>query len=678
MAARSGHDAVDHDEATGASTPPVADPLDLIAAERAGTAYWRDVARQRRIDAARVQRRPIVRVAVALDRHTRGAQDVLARSAARLGDLGRRAAVVGPGVARRISTADRPGAHAAAPPPRVSAAGATLVVRVVDGALNADPGHGADRAGPDVTEVSLGDTLVGDIDLLVMESRAQYVVVLGPSARPPDDWTWLDHLAAAITGPVVAATPQVVHPRRPWWAATTQDLLVRGNGLDIQVDEGAPVAVARHAGRRPDPSAAPQEVAAGASALLVHRAAWIEADGLTAAGAHHPEHADDPAAQVDGLLVDLCMRLRRNGGQIVAIAAAGLVDDRPVHDRAALTTPIDPGGPTWRAVVEHHGPALIRASDRTRHGARPMTVALSTATPSLKLASRSGDWHFAQDLAAALRRSGCEVRTHSAEEADSLAGRSCDIHLVLRGLEPVRRTSGQRHVLWIISHPEAIEAAECDEADLVLVASKRYATHLRSQTSTPVEVLQQATDPGRFGPRPSLPAHQHRLMVVANARGGQRAAVADAFAAGLRPSVYGEGWEGRIAAEQWAGSYLGPAELPVAYASAEVVLNDHWDTMRHWGFVSNRIFDVLACGTPVVSDHLPEITELFGDVVPTWRDPGQLRQIVEVLWSDPSGAADLAAKGRHLVLEGHTFDHRAAELHGLLARHGLIPDGVDP
>ena len=45
------------------------------------------------------------------------------------------------------------------------------------------------------------------------------------------------------------------------------------------------------------------------------------------------------------------------------------------------------------------------------------------------------------------------------------------------------------------------------------------------------------------------------------------------------------------------------------------MLNDHWDTMRAWGFVSNRIFDVLACGTPVISDHLPEIEELFDGAV---------------------------------------------------------------
>ena len=42
--------------------------------------------------------------------------------------------------------------------------------------------------------------------------------------------------------------------------------------------------------------------------------------------------------------------------------------------------------------------------------------------------------------------------------------------------------------------------------------------------------------------------------------------------------------------------------------------------------VSNRIYDVLACGTPVVSDAMVEIEEQFEDVVPMYSDPGGSRR----------------------------------------------------
>lgn len=50
--------------------------------------------------------------------------------------------------------------------------------------------------------------------------------------------------------------------------------------------------------------------------------------------------------------------------------------------------------------------------------------------------------------------------------------------------------------------------------------------------------------------------------------------------------------------------YIANRSLAFAYSSAGVVLNDRWHDMREWGFISNRIFDVLASGGNVVSDAI--------------------------------------------------------------------------
>ena len=107
------------------------------------------------------------------------------------------------------------------------------------------------------------------------------------------------------------------------------------------------------------------------------------------------------------------------------------------------------------------------------------------------------------------------------------------------------------------------------------------------------------------------------------------------------------------------------------YSSVGVLLNDHWATMRDWGFVSNRIFDALACGTPVISDDLPEIAALFDDAVPTFADSAQLRTLVDEALSDPEAARARARHGAEIVAAHHTFEHRAAEFLDALARHGL-------
>ncbi|MBX3287406.1 MAG: glycosyltransferase family 1 protein, partial [Actinobacteria bacterium] len=510
-----------------------------------------------------------------------------------------------------------------------------------------------------------GADLAREVNALVRASSADVVVLLGPGTEPLHDG-WLARLAAAAADDdVVAATPLVLHPERPLREATPHDLLVRAAGLRVEVVGGAPVAVARHAGEPPNLAAAPEDVdAAPATAVAVARSAWMAVGGLGS------------SADLDAAVFDLCTRLRRHGA-IRAVAGSVVADHAPVRSAADLAGPLAPDGLAWRRLVDAHGPALVRATGAVPPGT--WTVSVTTAAPSRKVASVSGDWHYAGLFAAALARAGHRARVCSIEEANDPAERACDLRVVLRGLEPVRRTAGQRHVLWVISHPEALEAEECDAADLVVVASHRYAAHLRTLTDTPVEVLLQATDPAHFRPvTPSL-AHHHRVAVVANTRGFSRPAVADALAGGLGPAVHGTGWEGLVPPGVVCADYVPFDELPTVYASAEVVLNDHWETMRRWGFLSNRLFDVLACGTPVVSDDLPEVAEVFGELVPTWETPGQLRDVVVGLLADPRGTAARVAEARELVLASHTMDHRVAELTELLERHELVPgDGAGP
>ena len=371
---------------------------------------------------------------------------------------------------------------------------------------------------------------------------------------------------------------------------------------------------------------------------------------------------------LDAASVELCVKLRARGGRIVVVPSAVVLDHRSVVTRADLWTPIDPVGEPWRRALDRSGPALLRSVRPLAVGTRRFAITVSA--PSRKVASRWGDWHLAVGLGDALHRLGHEVRLQTLDDADSPAGRACDVHLVVRGLHAVRRTSGQRQVLWIISHPESIDDDELDAADLVLVASAPFADHLRTRTSTPVEVLLQATDPHRFHPRPVEPSHQHAVTVVAKTRDVLRPVVADALAAGLRPSIYGGGWRDLVDPELIVADHVDNEQLPVIYSSAGVVLNDHWRTMQAWGFVSNRLFDVLACGTPVISDPVHGLAELFDDAVIEYRTPGELREAVDRVLADQTAARASAHRGQVAVLASHTFDHRAQQLMNLL-------DGLD-
>jgi len=629
----------------------VRDLQDRLEAEKAAAEHWQRVARQRSEQYATLIERPVVRALLAGERHLR---PILARTA----DAGRRVRAaaerlaLGAGAVRRIGRRHSPD-RVVGPTPEWDGSQARRVALVVVG--DANPAWVEtlpSRIG--VTRVAAPSAAGDALARAVTTPHADLVGVVAATSEPLEP-SWLDRLATSVAGPVVAAVPVLVHPRRPWGRATPHDGLVRAAGVGLRLAaDGTPHAVALDAGQRARLEGDVVEIdASSAAALLVDRAAYEAAGGLVA--------ADD----LDAAVVELCARLRQRGGRLVLVPGAVVVDHRPVRARRDLWSVVDPTGPGWSSAIERSGPMLRRAADR--RSPPPGRWAITVAAPTAKAAARWGDWHLAQALASSLRRRGQEVRLQTADQADHLAGRSCDVHLVLRGLHPVRRTAGQRHVLWIISHPETVTDDELASADLVLAASPRFAGYVGDRTNTPVDVLLQATDHRRFRPRPPDPAHQHDLTIVAKSRDILRPIVADAIAAGLRPHIYGGGWRGLVDPALVVAEHVDNERLPTIYSSAGVVLNDHWGTMRAWGFVSNRLFDALACGAPVISDPVDGIQDLFGGAVLEYRSPAQLRDLVDEVLADPSRARERAERGRAIVLAGHTVDHRADELLSSLA-----------
>ena len=72
-----------------------------------------------------------------------------------------------------------------------------------------------------------------------------------------------------------------------------------------------------------------------------------------------------------------------------------------------------------------------------------------------------------------------------------------------------------------------------------------------------------------------------------------------------------------------------------------------------------------------------EIEALFGDLVPMWRDPEELATLVAGVAADPESTAARAGAARDLVIGAHTFDHRVAELMGMLVEHDLVAQPGD-
>lgn len=132
-----------------------------------------------------------------------------------------------------------------------------------------------------------------------------------------------------------------------------------------------------------------------------------------------------------------------------------------------------------------------------------------------------------------------------------------------------------------------------------------------------------------------------------------------ALDAGFAVGLWGGKWDEAAPPELYRGSFLPFDEAASHYRAAAVVLNDHMESMREWGFINNRTFDAIAAGVPVVSDRLVGL-ELFGDAVRAVDDAaGVVDALRDRSWV-PAPSDMLAISER--IRQEHSFVRRAEVL----------------
>jgi spore maturation protein CgeB len=124
--------------------------------------------------------------------------------------------------------------------------------------------------------------------------------------------------------------------------------------------------------------------------------------------------------------------------------------------------------------------------------------------------------------------------------------------------------------------------------------------------------------------------------------------------------VHGRGWEEVPAFEAIHRGIIGYDDLPRAYASARIVVDDATDPTSEGGSVDARLLDALAAGAIVVSNDAVGVRELFGEDIATWSDPASLVHLVEGILADPERAAAGAHAARMRIIAEHTYPVRAS------------------
>jgi len=271
-----------------------------------------------------------------------------------------------------------------------------------------------------------------------------------------------------------------------------------------------------------------------------------------------------------------------------------------------------------------------------------------------------GDYHMAVLLRKELENKGHRVLIQILPEWDDKKGDNYDVVIVFRGLSRYTVKPHQINMMWNISHPDDVSLDEYEDYDHVFIASEYWAGHISKQVSVPVESMLQCTDADRFYPplEKIQKKYRRQLLFVGNSRNIYRKIIKDLLPTNHDLAIYGKCWGELIPPQFLKKKYIKNHHLYRYYGSTDILLNDHWDDMREKGFISNRIFDGLACGAFIVTDKVYAMGELE-QFVQIYESKEELADLLEYYLNNPEERMIKSRQGLDYVIKNHTFSHRA-------------------
>ena len=276
-------------------------------------------------------------------------------------------------------------------------------------------------------------------------------------------------------------------------------------------------------------------------------------------------------------------------------------------------------------------------------------IAIKTPVPTWNEIHKWGDYYVAEGLKGEFEKKGYVVKIQMLSEWNDSTDAMVDNVLVLRGLSYYEPKVQHTNVMWNISHSDLVSLNEYELYDYVFIASKHWAKQLNERVEVPVECMWQCTDTKRFYPEYNE-KYKSQLLFVGNSRKVYRKIIKDLLPTKYNLSVYGADWDGLIDKRYIKGEHISNKELHQAYSSCDILLNDHWEDMREKGFISNRIFDGIACGACILSDSVEGLDELFPGRVYTYESRDELNQLIDDILDNP--------KETNSDIKGHTYADR--------------------
>ena len=188
-----------------------------------------------------------------------------------------------------------------------------------------------------------------------------------------------------------------------------------------------------------------------------------------------------------------------------------------------------------------------------------------------------------------------------------------------------------------------------------------------------IEIFYFASDPTRFKPQKTSGYNTDVVFVGTNLK-ERNANLKEVF---FKPSLilreygfvlYGSNWKANKSMKKYFIEYKGwvnNQDLNKVYSSAKICINATRKTFSSINLVpSNRIFDVMACGSVLLSDNIPGIEKMFkvGEDLLIANNYKEAISLIKKVLGDQEFRNFIGSNARRKILESHCWKHRVEQL----------------
>lgn len=376
--------------------------------------------------------------------------------------------------------------------------------------------------------------------------------------------------------------------------------------------------------------------------------------------------------------VDLCLRVRAAGLEVICANEVSALHLR-AYSRDMMETKYHHARRRNALTLDKKlGLAVRRALAKDRYtrpsfwtGEAPRIAFVVTSTDP---ATQAGDLFTARELASALAEKypvTCVFVEQDGPHVRDLSG--IDAVIVMRDdFDPDRIQQHDPHLLkvaWIRNWFQRFaDSAHADRYHAVWSSSDRGARLLSENLGRPVGVLPIATNASAFAPRERDDRYESDYCFTGSYWSANREIIQMLEPAALPYdfALFGQGWETVPAMRPYARGFVRYTDMPLVYSSTKVVVDDANHATKAFGSVNSRVYDAIAAGAVVLTNGVLGAREQFGDALPVYSTPQELEALLHLYLTDEPARQAKAAELRAIVLERHTYSHRAEAAWGKL------------